>query len=221
MNFLELVKAVRSRVGMQGTGPSSVTSATSAELDLVNAVSDAWVDIQLFRKDWKWMRDTTNFLLSVGTTTYTISDIFGPNDRHSHWLLGTFYILIDGKKRPLRFVEYDKYVYTHRDDSDSYQPSEFTVRSWDEALIFPSPNNTYTIYADYQKSPQELTSNTDEPELPNQFHRLIMYAAIEKYSVVIVTPELFNQYSVQYATMMGQLMRSQLESKQIYPSGLA
>jgi len=220
MTFLELVRAVRSRVGMQGSGPTGVTTATTAEMDLVNAVSDAWIDLQLFRnEEWRWMRNTTSFNMVAGTNTYTESTIFPVNSRLSYWRKDTCYAMVNGKKIPVYPIEYDTFIYRTNNDTSTRYPYIFTVRPWDNALLFNTPNDTYTIYIDYQKTPQQLVANGDIPELPTRFHLAIVYAAVEKYDAIIGTTS-YDQYAQQHAIILGQIMRNQLDKKTVITRGI-
>lgn len=218
MNFIELVKAVRLRVGMQGTGPSSVTT-TGYEAALVAAVSDAWIDIQNERKDWKWMRETASFLTSQGVNEYSVTNILGPSARHKYWLKDTAYIMIDGQYKHMRNYRYDNFVYLNQNNTEETTPDRYTIRDNNYSIIMQYPDSAYTIKIDYQKSPQVLVSDTDIPELPSYYHLLIVYAAVEKYASYISNPETYQQYSLQHARMMNQVMRDQLPKKIVKPTG--
>lgn len=219
MTFLELVKGVRSRVGMQGTGPASVLTASTAEMDLVTSVYDAWVDIQNFRDDWRWMRGTTSFLLAPPKEEYILSDIFGPNNRFKTWRKDTCRIVENGKKKYLIYLEYDKYIAKYLNSDKIAKPTYYTIRPWDNALMFNNPKAAYTITIDYQKSPQLLANNEDVPELPVSFHLLIVYAAVEKYDTVVISNTSYDQYALQHMLMLGQLMRNQLPKKVVRLNG--
>lgn len=222
MTFLELVNEVRSGVGMQGTGPASVTSATQAEMDIINAVRNAWIDIQNMRTEWLWMRETADFFLTVGQDTYTLPQIFGPSYRFRHWHKKTMYMTINGLKTPVLPIDYDNFIYKTRNDTVAKPSRFYTIRRADNALIFSIPDSNYTVQIDYFKSPQRLVENTDIPEMPEHFHLMIVYAAIEKYSAsVISVRSIYDQFSQQYVEMKGQLMREQLEKKKVITRGIA
>lgn len=206
---------------MQGTGPASVTSATTAEMDLVHAISDAWVDIQNFREQWRWMRGTITFSMTVPDTVYTPATIFGPNDRLRTWKKETLFALINDKMTPLFYLEYDKFIHKNINEVSGRAPSYYTIRPWDNALVFPIPDEPYFIQADYQKTPQYLVDNTDVPECPAHFHYAILYYGVQKYDTVVIANESFDQYAHQYAVIMGQMMRSQLDKKVIITRGIA
>ncbi len=221
MIFLDLVKNLRSRVGMQGTGPASVTSASTAEMDLVNSTVDAWIDIQNFREEWKWMRSSASFSTIASKNTYTLTDIFGPTNRLKKWLVDTAYVTSNsGQKTVLNYLPYDQFIYRNLNQTTPGRVSYFTVIPWDNKVMTDLPDGIYTIELDYQKTPQILANNVDVPELPISFHNLILYGAVQKYSVVIMSPEIYSQYSNQYDIMMGQLMRSQLPKKSIIVRGI-
>lgn len=223
MTYIELVRAVRGRSGVQGTGPASISSASGAELDLVNATSDAWMDLQNYRDDWRWLRDEKSFLISPSSQTYTPAQIFvTPPIRHKRWLKEKMaYCGTEGSLGYIPYIPYDYFQHLELNNIVGKKPAYYTVRESDNALVFPKLDQQYTFKINYQKSPQVLSAGTDVPELPEYFHLLIVYAAIEKYSVVISSPEVYQKYSYDHAKLMGALMRDQLPKKILRVGGIA
>ena len=225
MTFIELVRAVRSRVGMQGTGPSSITGAAGAEVDLVNVVSDAWLDIQNSRDDWRWMRSQATFNVAVGTEVYTPFTIFATSShRLGRWREDTFYWTdTDSKKKPANYLDYDNWTYRHLNDTaaDNNKISEWTIRPYDEAIVVNRPSSTYSVRIDYQKKPQTLVTDSDTPEMPSHFHLVIVYEAVSKYCAAISTPEIYDKYSYDHAKLYGALQRAYLPEKKIRVTGIA
>jgi hypothetical protein len=220
MNFLEIVKGVRGRVGMQGTGPSSVLTATSAEMDLVNAVHDAWVDVQNFREEWRWMRDEVSFSTVIGQWEYTIDQIFSTTaDRFKNWRKTPVYALIDGRWSEISFMEYDSFNYRFQNNDQQSYPAFYTIRTWDNTLIINTPDKAYSIKVGYQKAPQLLKDNSDVPELPLSFHLNILYLAVEKYDTVVISGASLTYYQQLNDFCSGQLMRSQLDKKRVRLGG--
>lgn len=218
-SFIELARNVRSKVGMQGTGPASV-SASGAEEDIVSAVRDAWIDIQNSRPDWRWMRSRVTFNTAVGTEEYLLSDIFTGAYRHKLWREDTLYVLDNGKKSKKRYREYDDFIYRHANDTTNSKISEFTIVPESDALLFNSPDGIYPITIDYQKSPQILDLDADIPELPQYYHLLIEYAAVEKYCAAVGSHSIYQQYASQHVAMWGQVTRTHLPPKKITVRGL-
>lgn len=209
MNFIQLARMARKRVGLQGTGPSSV-STTGYDAALVAYVQDAWADIQNERNQWRWMRSEASFMTSSGNGEYLLGSIFSPGYRFNRWHKDTCYTLYNSKWTKVRFVEYDKFIELTQNQTEEGKVSYYTIRPQDSALLFNTPDAPYSIKIDYQKSLQELVSDADVPELPDQFHRLIIYGAVMNYSEELGRQGKFNYYSIKYTRMLNLLMRNQL-----------
>ena len=209
MQYLKMAQTVRQLVGMQGTGPSDV-NATGAEGMFLVLVQNAWKDIQTARKKWKWMRDEKSFATAIGTTAYTPLTIFGPNNRFKSWYKDTFYITIDGKKHPLWFREYDYFKYKNANVTTQSSPNEFTIRPYDSAILINPPDSMYSITADYKKSIQNLVAASDEPEMPSDYHDLIVYEAVKRYGISIGMIHIYQEYEQNQTELWGSLLRDQL-----------
>lgn len=225
MTYIELVRAVSSRVGMQASGPASISGAVGAEADLVNAVSDAYSDIQNSREEWLWLRDQTTFPTVSGTTTYAPYTIFqnNSNNRMGRWKRDSIYFLDGSTNRSLcnSFVPYDDFIYRHKNDTVNKKPYEFTIRPQDDAIIINRPDGAYTVTIDYWKKPQVLTTDNSVPEMPSQFHLVIVYEAIAKYAATIGSPDLYDKFSYDHAKLYGSLQRRELSKKSVRLYGLA
>lgn len=227
MDFIGLARAVRSRSGLQGTGPSSVTTASGVELLLVQTIQDAWLDIQNYevpvsRICWSWMRASASFFTVSGTNTYTLSDIFNPNYRFKKWMNDTMYVTVDGQRSIVRYMDYDKFNYKYANDTSTGKIQNFTIRPSDSAIMFNNPDSNYLIEIDYQKSPQELVNDTDTPELPTHYHILIVYMALEKFAATYSgEASQFQQYSFESVKLLGSLLRSQMPKAKVKPRSLA
>ena len=52
----------------------------------------------------------------------------------------------------------------------------------DKGLAFsPIPDQVYVINGEYLKRPIEFTSDTDTPRIPERYHMLIVYKAMQYY----------------------------------------
>jgi len=221
MNYLQLCQAVRSRIGMHGSGPSTVVSPTDVEKDIVDAVYDAWIDIQNYRDEWDWMRATESFSLAAGTVNYTKTTVGGPSNRISKFIPDSLWLLKDSKYSFLRYLDYEHFDHLHKNDTENVVPYEYSFKPWDGSISITRPDSVYTVYVDYFKTPQKLAANTDTPELPERFHNLIIYLAIEKLGASIASPSQAMEYAQTYAETMGQLMRHQLPKKSVRIRGIA
>lgn len=208
MNFLELCQKVNQFGFFQG----SITSvnATGFQETLVDAVRKTWVEIQNERNDWKFLRRNVDISVDTSTTIYTPTTIFGDTETLGTWDIET--ILYD--YTPLTYVPYDEYIQIDLTKS-SGEPSYFSIRPEDDALLFNTLDNSYTVTAYYNKAPQYLSANTEEPSLPYKHHWVIVYGALVELAVSINNPELYQRHSMLYSKAMGQLMRDQNKAKSI------
>ena len=69
---------------------------------------------------------------------------------------------------------------------------------------------TFTVSGEYFKGPQILAADTDVPEMPSDFHDLIVYYAIEKYGYLEAATEVLARAEKYSRTYMRQLENHQL-----------
>ncbi len=70
-------------------------------------------------------------------------------------------------------------------------PAQISVNPADDKLYLgPTPDAVYTVSGNYWKSIQELSADSDIPEMPATYHMLIVYRALIKYGYNIVAQEI-------------------------------
>lgn len=222
MNFLDMCRGVRQRVGVQGTGPSTV-GTTDFDSIFVTHVSDSWDDIQMSKKRWKWMKVTAfkSFLTVADTTSYTLTDIFGPTHRMGRWDTKSIFINDGTQRSGLNFVNYDTYIRRHLNDVSASSFSEYTVDPSNNSIIIPLCDTVYTIEAYYYKSKQTLTLDADVPELPLDFHNVIIYQAVARYAASVSMSQIYQEYEAKYSKLYDDLVRDQLPKERIAIKGIA
>lgn len=219
MNFLKMAQDVRHLSGVQGTGPSTVDT-TAYDQIFVSTVRNVWIDIQNSKKTWKWMRTSGTLILQVGKNSYTPAEVFGPTNRFKRYYLDTFYIEVDGKKSPLRFINYELFVSKYLNDTDNGVPYEFSIRPQDNAIMIKKPNNTYNVYFDYHKNTQILTLATDVPECSSDYHNMIVYAGVASYCLSMGIPQLQQEYSQRFTETYDQMVRDRVPREIFKVSGI-
>ena len=161
--YLELTRKARVLCGMQGTGPSSISTVQGPEQALAYFVSDAYVDIQNLREDWTWLEKAQTFSTEANKGTYDSMDVFFSDTLPlKKYQKDSFVIEANSAKRYLQFIERDTFERVHLNDTQLGVPSTFTIDPSSFSLTFASiPNSTYNISFRYQKNPQILTSDND------------------------------------------------------------
>lgn len=218
MTYLELFQAAKRECRITGSAPASVAGNTEVLDRLANWVSAAYVDIQN-RDDWRWLRHqfTLPLVASDGTYAYgdcTDSETSSAITRLSHWWLNDLenppkcYLTATGVGGEywLTFHAYEHFVTVYRRNlQPESNPSVCSVDYLDRIVIGPIPNDAYTMTGDYQLSAQTLALDADVPEMPAQFHMLIVYQAMQKYGYIEGSSEVLMRGQAEGNRMMRQL----------------
>ena len=219
MTFLDLCRAAANDSGTIAGVPSFTTTvgATGRVEQLVGWVRNAWIDIQNERTDWLWMRKSFSHALTIDKRDYTAAEL-GITDFGSFWPdspdEGRTMSLYDpatgqADENSIEQVGWGRYRSRYDFGShDAQRPSEWAFYN-NKLWVGPKPDKAYVLRGEYRRSPQILTLDSDTPEMPVAFHRLIVAEAIrlmarsdEAWPVVTATTD-------QYMRLRYPLVREQ------------
>lgn len=189
MNYLQLCQRLAQESGtIKGDSlPTAVTGQSGRLLKIVNWVAAAWLDIQTAKDSWQWMRDEfSSGVIVAGTARYSPTTL--GLTRHRRWLPDTpdylsmsIYKTSDGAayERPLKQISFPQFRSMYaRGTHDQGTPAHWASAPDGELCLGPTPDAAYTISGEYWKSAQTLSANTDTPELPSDYHMLIVWRAL-------------------------------------------
>ena len=213
MNFLAICKKVN-QLG-QFQGDISSVSSTGYQAELVEAVRQSFIDIQLERKNWDFLRRDITFSVETTTSAYTPLTLLA-GDYLSEWKEDR--ILYN--YRPLRVISYDNYTLIDKSKEVANYPSLLAIRPYDKALLFNSVDSTYSISAHYYLKPQILENNTDIPIMPSEHHYTIVHLALINL-VSLISSEIYQKSVINYNKSMGYLLRKEAPELAIYKRALA
>lgn len=187
MTFLEICKRLRAECGISGTGPASVADQAGEMKRIVDWASDAYNEIQLHRQNWNWMRSDFSFSTTANDYDYTAAEA-GIASRFSQWDVDTIksYRASVGVSNEFELGEllYRQYRKIYLTGSQSAgTPIVCSIGPDKKLLIGPKPDGVFTVSGQYWKTPQLLSANGDEPEMPAEFHMLIVWQALEHYAL--------------------------------------
>lgn len=207
---------------------TSVSSQTGRHLKFVNWVSRAWLDIQNSRADWLWMRgEFDDVALTVGQTRYT-ANALGVASRWARWIEGKdIYWLYDpdigvSDEYALVFMPWSDFRRAYeRGSQTNNKPAHFSVSPAGEFCVGPAPDKAYPLSGEYRKSPQTLSANADEPEMPARFH----IAISDRANILMAQHDEAEMHIVtnreRYEKTMSELRRDQLPQMVIGTAPLA
>jgi len=217
MNYLELCVRVREEAGITGSGPSSVTDQAGQLLRVVNWVQQAWVEIQLMRPNWNFMRGEFTFDTTIDKRDYLAADESITDlklwDQESFMYYETALGEIDQK--PLIYLPYATWRSNFRVGMNvrpADSPLYITVLPDTNEIRFePKPDDIYTIEGDYKKSTQALTAADDElTNFPDDFHMLVVWQALKSYGFYENAPEVLEEAEINFDNLLYRLEIEQL-----------
>lgn len=225
--FLQLSQKLRREcINAYADGPSTVVGQTGLLESVVNWTADSWRDIQLRYPHWRWMRSGFTVNTTAGDDTYTYGDCTDTKTsatiaRFASWWAHDktnpfkCYLTSGGVAGQywLHWMPYEEWKRLYKfsvQQSMTGQPIHVSVDDDDNIVLGPSPNDIYTVTGDYQRGPQTITVDADTPDMPERFHDLILYYAMQRYAVNSVAPEVLSR-----ARLEGNRIERALEQSQL------
>lgn len=230
--YLELSQKLRRECSVSGTGPTAVTGQTGKLADLVAWIADAYVQIQNLHADppcWRWLRHGFTFDTTADDDSYSYGDVTDTTTssaitRLSNWYIHDPYdppkIYLTstgvGAQTWLTYVDWEDFKSIYKiGTQNSSAPAHISIDPQNNLVLGPAPNDTYTVTGDYIRSAQVLAADGDTPEMPSQFHDLIVYYAMEKYGYNELAQEILSRASAESNRMLQNLSSNQLQKMRI------
>ena len=217
MSFLELVNRTRRECGVSSSEPVTLqTGLTTEQTRFKDWVNDAWIDVQVSRDDWLWMRGTVQFDTVAGTYNYTPASAGVTN--LGDWRRKSFRCWITAQGAPteqiLPFMEYDTWrnVYQFANmRTTQWRPAVFTVMPDRSLSTGPLPDAAYTIYGEYHRAPVSLSADADSPSgsvngMPERYQMLVVYKAMKAYGMFAAAAEVVERATREESRLMKQLI---------------
>lgn len=207
-----------------GSNPTAVTAQSEELQDIITAVDDAHVEIQNKHQSWRWLRSKFTVNTNANTPDYAGTDctdtrLSATVDRFSHWIFSEsdnpplIYLSADGVATQQRLVLVDwdcfRTIYAIGTQTAG-RPVHVTIDPQNSMVLGPKPDAVYVVSGEYQMSAQRMTADGDIPEMPAQFHDLIMYRAMEEYGYGDAAAEVIELAKIRDRRLMNQLERNQL-----------
>lgn len=228
--FLQLCQDVSRESGtIPGVAPSTTVGNTDRLAKIVSWTQQGYNRIQTHRNDWRWLnregeltvlpntqRTTKASLTEEGVSVSRFSTwLFDPEHGEGSW---SAYETSQGvtNERPLRFEPWHFfYRYRLRGPVDANPPVRFSIDNQDRIVVDPVPTTQWTIRCRFKASPQNLAADDDVPEMPDQFHQLIVWRALMFLGQFdesrIQTP----MWTEDFYAMLSELVRQQTPKVQL------
>ncbi len=177
MNFLQLVQKTWQESGLSGN-VADVSSASGMQLHFVNWVRDAWVEIQRESDEWVFMKQSSTFSTIAAQEEYPKGIIALQQLKKPL----AAYVLVNGMYQSLGLVvSPQSATELNRLNKQNGQPSVCYYRN--SVFSFDTiPDQAYTVKVYFVRTEQELLLNTDIPIMDDNYHRAIVWRALEQYA---------------------------------------
>lgn len=178
MNKLQLCQRMLVEGVSSGLVISSTTNQSAILAKVVVWVDTAYSDIQSRHPQWEFLRSTFSI-----STADTASVYDGPADLGS-WRVGDDLVSVykdypDEQWMTLYSWDYFRsYQFFGANRAVSGRPSEYAIKPDNSMIVWPVPDDVFTISGEYYKTPHSLTTNTTEPVFPERYHMAIVWRAL-------------------------------------------
>jgi hypothetical protein len=217
--YLQLAVDLRRECGIAGTGPTGVTNQTGELARVVEWVAQSYTEIQNSKPNWRWLRSEFTLPTVASDDDYIYSDCTDTIDtatitRFRRWYPHEFRIYLTsagvGTERWLNYQAWDAFRRSYKiATQNAGSPSVVTIDPRNHIRLGPKPDAIYTVTGDYQKSAQILAADADVPEMPEDYHMLIVSYAMWKYASNVAAPEVWTHAKTEARRMYNDLVRDQ------------
>lgn len=206
MNRLQLVNALSLQASIAGNGVSTTIDQTGESARLVNWIDQAYEDVQNEYFDWRFLRATGSF------NTQTITNIIQPASDLNIWDRERIF---NDEGMQMSVQSYDYYD-GQIDVTTLGKPNEFVVNADNTLTAIAYPDAIYAYTYDYFKAPEVMTVDSDTPNFPAQFHRVIVGRALIYYGNYESAGEMIMQGKEIYSTLLNRLSANQASGERRY-----
>jgi hypothetical protein len=218
MNFLQLVNSGKQEMGISGAELTTVVGATKELKRLVDWISQAWIDVQNERTDWEFARKDFLFNTVAGQHQYHVGSGLDINlSDFKRWRnysfkayqqsagVGTEILLT----QYMDYGEFREFYLTGSRRLVTGRPLYITVAPDKSLFLGFTPNDVYVVSGEYYRKAQVLTADADEPIMPEDYHKAIVYRAMVKYGYFELAQEQLAAAKEEYKQIMYRLVSDQ------------
>lgn len=204
MNALEIVQKACKKVGY--ASPASFTGMSDDQEQVKGWLDDAYNELQLSHESFDFLEQRFQGPLATGKRIFTTTELNIPECRQ---ILGDGYLLDFSTSRMISkvtHVDEDDIKYTILKEGEATkQPTRFSFSS-SEIRFDSALDGNYRMFFEYYRAPFVMVAELDEPVFNSEYHNILYYGILEKYSVEDNDPELY-QYAVgSYQKMFNRLL---------------
>ncbi len=212
MNFCALVGRLRRKCRVVGASPSTLANQPEEINRLADWINEAWMEIQLTKSDWTWMRSSFSFATVNGQTSYAPAQAGIAANTFANWKRDSVrnYVTSTGvaSEVAMGYRDFDSWrdLYLMGANRSNFgRPMEISITPDKQLACGPIAAVGYTVTGDYYTVATELAADTDTPALPSQFHMAIVYKAMTLYGASEAAQEVYQEGDTAFKRMLSRL----------------
>lgn len=227
MTFIQLCQMVHRYIGggqelASTLYPASTTGQVEQAGEIVKWVNDAYSQIQMEQRDWNWLRGRASLPIVNAVNTITQAAAIATHSDYDYLIplvdgLGRAYVLVYdpvvgvGDETFCFFVEWpDYHGWKDRGVLPTGKPGYFSIRPDKTIELSPTPNKNYTLVADYYKSVDTLSGDSDTPWMPPRYHEAIAWKAAQYWALQRESANKYQLFKSEYEKVMNRMRIEQL-----------
>lgn len=214
MNYLELVQELTEELGIGGADsgsgvPSTVLAQVGPLGRAVRWIRQANNHINLMWRDWNFLSTDYSEAMTIGSRDWTVhsgTETVRQWDRGSFWLNRT-----TNDATSLQYLDWTVFRRTKDLGAHSVNqtPKWFSIKPDNTVVVDSPPEQAYTGTAEFWKRGVLLDANDDVPDMPEEYHRLVVVTAGIMYGNKEGAPEIIAGMSSEYAVLVHELQSDQ------------
>ena len=205
---------------MSSADLTTTVGVSGGSLRLVNWIDESWQELQNMAW-WSWLRESFTMPLVAGQDVYSYGDAIdsdGAVTRLKRWHLDStanppwIYNTAAGSStaQAINFVDWPEFNNLFNMAPPASGAPEFiTSRPNYEIAVSPIPNDNYVVTGEYMRSSQVLALDTDAPEMPEEYHMLIVWMAMVEFGYHGVAEEILARGKEKKELYLASLVRNQ------------
>lgn len=230
--YLQLCQRVAQESGtIPGLNQPATTNGLTGRLaQIAGWVQRAHEEVQRGQTAWKFLHAEFSGQTISGVREYDASAL-GISSRFSRWVLRdpvgqdlfTVFRTADGNSaegflRRVEWIDFRRYYDIGSEAGRTGKPEIVTIDLRDRLRVWPVPDGEYTIRGMFYKSPQQLGADGDTPEMPAEFHDVILWRALMFLGTFDESFEQYPMWRQNYMRLFEQLQTHQMPSLLLPPA---
>src|SRR5574343_486624 len=183
MTFLELANRLLLEADISGSGLVTTTNQKGEYKQVIEYINTAYQDIQLLHSYCNFLRKDLEFNTIQGVNNYLdtsigLTDLGECKLNSMRVFLTSSGIANEVYLTPCEWDDFREMFLFGGSRLQTGMPTHIAQKPDGSVILFPIPDNTYTVTGEYFRTPFVLSTDADKPIFPARYHMIIVWRAL-------------------------------------------